>query len=107
MADKWVMQITGCSALSKYGRDFVTNGDVESWLAEPGGIAVAVNRVMRASGYKKTKEPQVGDVGLVFHKNRLCMAIRGQQGWFSRDESGLVLTPHNTLWKAWRVTPGD
>jgi hypothetical protein len=107
IADKWITQRTGASALRRYGRDFTDGADVEAWLKEPGGITVAVNRVMRACGYQKTKDPQPGDVGLVLHKQRLCMAICAPSGWFSRDESGLILVPHSAVWKAWRIPPGD
>lgn len=70
MADRWVALVTGISPLEHYGRNFETDAEVQAWLAEPGGIAVAVNRVMRASSFAKAKAPRIGDVGLVIHGER-------------------------------------
>lgn len=103
MADKWVMLVKGFSPLARYGRNFVTDDDVQSWLAEPGGIAVAVNRVMRCSDFAKTKTPQSGDVGLAVHNQRLCMSVLAPQGWISRDETGMICVAPGEFWKAWRV----
>ncbi|BCH32644.1 hypothetical protein MesoLjLc_45740 [Mesorhizobium sp. L-8-10] len=103
MADKWVTRVTGFSALARFGRDFRTDEDVRAWLAEPGGLAVAVNRVMRAGGFAKTRDPQAGDVGLIVHAGRLCMAIHAGSVWVSRDDSGMIGAPLGAGWKAWRV----
>lgn len=103
MVDKWIREVTGFSALGRFGRDFHNDEDVRQWLAEPGGIAVAVNRVMRACGYQKTKEPQVGDVGLVVHRERLAMAIRGRDAWLGRDDAGMFCAASGAVWKAWRI----
>lgn len=103
MADKWVVERLGLSTLTQFGRDFTTDEDVRDWLAEPGGIAVAVNRVMRKNGFSKTSQPQAGDVGLVIHKQRLCMAVCTGSGWLSRDEDGLIGVPIDAIWKAWRI----
>ncbi len=103
IADNWVMTALCFSPLQRAGRDYVTDSDVEAWLSEPGGIAVAVNRVMRKSGLKKTNSPQVGDVGLVFYRQRLCMAIRTASGWLSRDETGIFVAPISATWKAWSI----
>lgn len=104
MIDKWIRLTSGFSALSRFGRDFETDEDVARWLSEPGGIAVAVNRVMRSAGFQKTKEPQEGDVGLVIHDRRLCMAIKVGAQWFSRNEAGMIGVPLSALWKAWKIT---
>lgn len=103
MADKWFAARTGFSALASYGRDFETEDDVQEWLAEPGSIAVAVNRVMRSSGCSKTGTPRKGDVGLVVHDSKLCMAIHAGDCWVSRDDGGLIGAPLSAVWKAWRV----
>lgn len=103
MAEKWVMLVKGFSPLDRYGRNFTSDIDVQAWLAEPGGIAVAVNRVMRCSDFAKTKTPQPGDVGLAVHDQRLCMSVLAPHGWMSRDESGMICVPPDKFWKAWRV----
>lgn len=109
MADRWVALVKGFSPLDHYGRGFETDAEVRAWLSEPGGIAVAVNRVMRACGFAKTKGPGIGDVGLVIHGERtgalvpVSMAILGRNGWHSRNAAGLMLLPGETLWKAWAI----
>lgn len=101
LVDRWITARTGQSALLRFGRDFETDEDVRRWLSEPGGIAVAVNRVMRACGYPKTKEPKVGDVGLVFHGGLMAMAILTGGGWAGCGDSGLFCVPQH--WKAWSI----
>ena len=103
MADKWVVELLGFSPLRAFGRDFENDEDVRQWLSEPGGIAVAVNRVMRANGFSKTNKPQIGDVGLGFRGDLLCAAIKAPRGWVSRDDGGLFTIPDVALWKAWKV----
>ena len=102
MVDKWITEATGQSALGRFGRDFENEGDVQEWLAEPGGLAVAVNRVMRTCGFAKTKEPLPGDVGLVIKEGKtLCMAILTNNGWLVRDDRGFSVVP--SFWKAWAI----
>ena len=105
MIDKWIKMHWGFSALARFGRDFETDEDVERWLAEPGGLAVAVNRVLRTGGFAKTKEPILGDVGLVVKDRRLCMALHAGGQWVSRDENGMIGTQLAHVWKAWEVSP--
>ncbi len=109
IADRWVAVRRGFSPLAHYGREIRTSEDVQAWLVEPGGIAVAVSRVMRAGGFAKTKTPQIGDVGLVLHDGQegdrrpMSMAIRGPRGWHSRNSGGLLLLSLDALWKAWSI----
>jgi hypothetical protein len=102
-ADRWVTLITGMSPLAVSGRIHRCESDARKWLEEPGGIAVAVNRVMRRAGFVKTKQPIIGDVGLVVHKGKLAVAIHAGSFWFTRDEAGLSGVPLAACWKAWRV----
>lgn len=111
-ADRWVKSVTGISPMSAFGRQHATEGEAREWLAEPGSIAVAVNRVMRKSGLKKTSTPRPGDVGLIVVGDaagvrRLCMAIHAGNVWFSRDEDGFIGAPSSALWKAWRIQEGS
>lgn len=105
MVDKWIRRHWGFSALARFGRDFETEEEVARWLAEPGSIAVAVNRVMRAGGFAKTKTPISGDVGLIVKERRLCMAIHAGCQWVSRDENGMIGAPLGHVWKAWETSP--
>lgn len=103
IVDDWIRAETGASALALYGRDYATDADVDEWLAEPGGLAIAVNRVMRAAGFQKTSVPHAGDVGLVIYAGLLRMAVHSGDAWISRDERGLVAAPLSAVWKAWRI----
>jgi|SRR5690606_10530830 len=94
----------------KTGKDFIpiiaayeTAEDAERALSDFGGLAVAVNRVMRAAGFSKTEDPQPGDVGLVIHGGKLCVAVNSGRYWFSHDENGLIGAPLNAVWKAWSI----
>lgn len=102
-ADRWVWTQTGFSPLTAYGRVHKSEFEAREWLSCPGGLAVAVNRVMRACGFEKTKAPQLGDVGLVMSAGRLCVAIHAGRFWFSRDEDGLIGAPLDSVWKTWRI----
>jgi hypothetical protein len=103
IVDDWIYARLGYSALARYGREYTTNDDVAKWLEEPGGLAVAVNRVMRACGIAKTREPRAGDVGLVAYAGLLRMAIHTGNAWISRDDKGFVAAPLTARLKAWRI----
>jgi len=64
---------------------------------------VAVNRVMRGAGFPKTNDPKPGDVGLIVHNGKLCVAVNTGECWFSHDENGLIGAPLNAVWKAWSI----
>jgi hypothetical protein len=103
-ADRWICAQLGFSPRLNYGRAYETEEDAREWLAEPGSIAVAVNRVMREAGIPKTKHPLAGDVGLIFHAgDQLCGAINTGTYWFSRDEHGFIGEPLTACWKAWKI----
>lgn len=106
-ADRWMRGIVGFSLLSHFGREIKNDADAKAWLQSPGGIAVGVNRVMRAAGMKKTKDPQKGDVGLIVHEGKLCVAIHAGTFWFSRHEGGFIGAPLAAVWKAWRIECPD
>lgn len=72
-------------------------------LESRGGLALLVNRSLRAVGIIKTNEPQSGDVGLILHQGKFCMAIHAGDFWFSHDQNGLIGAPLDTIWKAWRI----
>jgi hypothetical protein len=103
-ADRWVRLALGFSPMAAYGMAYSGPQEAQEWLSAPGGLAVAFNRVMRASGLRRTKEPQPGDIGLVFAgKGRLAVAIHAGRCWFSHDERGVIAAPLDAVWKAWRV----
>jgi hypothetical protein len=103
-ADRWVRRALGFSPMAVYGMAYSGPTEAEAWLRQPGGLAVAFNRVMRASGLRRTKEPRPGDIGLVFAgQGRLAVAIHAGRCWFSHDEHGLIAAPLDAVWKAWSV----
>lgn len=102
-ADRWMRGVIGASPLMTYGRVHGDEAEARAWLEQPGGIAVAVNRVMRCCGLPKTNDPQPGDVGLIVHRQKLCIAIHAGSFWFSRDADGLIGAPLSAVWKAWKV----
>ncbi len=100
--DRWVAHATGVSPLDVYGRRHDSEAEAEAWLAEA-NLAVLMNRAMRAAGFKKTRDPQPGDVGLIVVAGKLCAAIFTGRLWFSHDAAGVVGAPPGTVWKAWGV----
>ncbi len=58
---------------------------------------------MRKAGFHKTEEPVDGDVGLIVHNGKLCVAVHGGDIWFSHDEAGCIGAPLNAVWKAWSI----
>ncbi|MCV9965449.1 hypothetical protein OIU34_26580 [Pararhizobium sp. BT-229] len=102
-ADRRVEEIVGFSPLQRFGRDYPDEASARAWLSEPGGIAVAVNRVMRLSGFKKVDQPHVDDIGLIIFAGRMMAAIWTGAVWFSRDEGGFIGAPLEAAWKIWRI----
>ncbi len=99
--DRWVRARLGFSPFDRYGRRHHDEAEARAWLAEPGSIAVATNRIMRASGIRKTADPKPGDIGLILHEKRLCMAIFTGDLWIARAETGFVAV--RSAWKAWAI----
>nr|WP_244430511.1 hypothetical protein [Brucella rhizosphaerae] len=77
--------------------------DATALLIERGGFPIIVNRAMRLVGFEKSDEPTTGDVGLILHHRKMCLAIHAGSFWFSRDESGLIGASLDAIWKAWRI----
>lgn len=103
-ADRWVNAVSGISPMRTYGRMHQTRDEAVAWMNEPGGIVVAYNRIMRAAGFKKTKSPVAGDIGLIVNPDRrACVAIFSGDEWFSRHEDGMIIAPRGAFWKAWSI----
>lgn len=102
-ADRWVLAARGTSPLAIYGRTHRNYADADAWLAEPGGLAAAVPRVLRAAGLKRATDLRAGDVGLVRTADCLCVAIWTGAVWFSRDQTGLLGIPAACTRQAWSV----
>ncbi|RWO08237.1 hypothetical protein [Mesorhizobium sp.] len=101
--DKWVRRLTGFSPLAAAGRQLRDAEDAIAILSEPQSFVVTVNRVARSAGFKKTREPIPGDVGIVAHNDILYPAVHAGNIWFSRHSTGAIAIPIERYWKAWRI----
>ena len=102
-ADRWIKLQAGKSPLAHAGLVYRDEYDATALLIERGSFPVVVNRAMKLVGFEKTNAPQTGDVGLILHNRKMCLAIHAKTFWFSRDESGLIGAPLDAIWKAWRI----
>lgn len=102
-ADRWINVQTGKSPLAQAGLIYSDEFDATAILIERGSFPVIVNRAMRLVSFEKTDAPQTGDVGMIMHNRKLCLAIHAETFWFSRDETGLIGAPLDAIWKAWRI----
>lgn len=102
-ADRWVKTCTGISPLACSDLRYANEAQAALILKCRGLLPILVNRAMRLSGFDKTSSPVCGDVGLIIHKQKMCMAIHAGQFWFSHDETGLIGAPLDAIWKAWRI----
>ena len=102
-ADRWVNICTGISPLARSGHGYSNETQAVLILKCRGLLPILVNRAMRLSGFDKTSSPVCGDVGLIIHKQKMCMAIHAGELWFSHDETGLIGAPLDAIWKAWRI----
>ncbi|WP_421565904.1 DUF6950 family protein [Ochrobactrum sp. EDr1-4] len=102
-ADRWIKLQAGKSPLAQAGLVYRDEYDATALLIERGSFPVVVNRAMRLVGFEKSDEPKTGDVGLILHNRKMCLAIHADTFWFSRDESGLIGVSLDAIWKAWRI----
>ncbi len=101
-AARWVLVHAGIDLSPAIGV-YETQEEASRAMSEVGGLAVAVDRVMRKAGFQKTEQPIPGDVGLGVHNGKLCVAVHGGDIWFSHDETGCIGAPLDTVWKAWSI----
>lgn len=87
-ADRWVKFKRGFSPLERYGRTYASEEEAKAWLAESGGIIMAVAKVMKRNGINRTVSPKAGDVGIVAVQDMRCMAIFNGWLWVSRSQRG-------------------
>lgn len=104
-ADRWIFLNSGISPMYEAGFIFSTETEADAILNEYGNIFFASIHGM--SIFKMTKKPIEGDVGLVkIFKGEACLAIKMENGWFSRNEEGIMIIPENAVFmKAWKICP--
>lgn len=98
--NRWVIEATGIDPMHE--RKHKSQADMDKWLEASGGLLKAVTKVMNASPFCRTRNPQTGDIGLIIHNNKLCVAINAGDFWVSRDESGLIGAQTKPV-RAWRI----
>lgn len=107
-ADRWVKTKTGISPLANYGRLVIDEEHAKSWL-DAESIFSAIKSVMRETPFLMTKSPDKGDIGVIMLTDRIgAMAIHTGKRWFTRNESGLIMTSLDAiLLRAWCIECPD
>jgi len=85
----WIKERTGVDVFAAYGRDY-TPAEAAKWLAEPGGLPIAMRKVMRSCGFAQTRKPQTGDIGSLSSPHHHVAAIRGRHEWLWLSPGGIV-----------------
>lgn len=104
MVDGCVRQETGISPLETVAYKYVNDYEGRVIISEHGGLARATSKAMRRSGFKRTKSPQVGDVGVIEMFGRECVAIFDGEFWIGRDHTGIPTDPRARVIAAWRIS---
>lgn len=101
--NNWVKLKTTVSPLEEFGRP-ITQEDAKDWLNEE-NLLKAVSSVMQKTNFARTKTPKIGDIGLiVIDPQTIAMAIKTEAFWFTRNESGLIAKPFETVClRAWSI----
>lgn len=91
-ADGWLVANGKPSAITGSAYDFDTEAGAEALMARR-SLPVMVARVMRAAGYKTTKAPEVGDIGVLAFPEKdgtkVVCAVRGKSLWLFRSDTGI------------------
>lgn len=102
--DRWVIRLAGFSPVIALGKRLRNAEDAAELMSLHRSFVVLVSRVAAAGGFKKTKSPVVGDVGLIINeKGILCPAIHAGDCWFSRHETGALAVPLDKFLRAWSI----
>lgn len=83
----WIKERTGVDVFAAYGRSY-NAADAAKWLAEPGGLPIAMRKVLRTCGFAQTKKPRIGDIGVLANEAMAFAAIRGGTSWLWLSPSG-------------------
>ena len=105
-AEGWVRLATGRAPIAAMGWSFASETEALAILPRRGGLLAAMCLAMGRSGFSRTRQASVGDVGLVVpaRTERACAAILNEAGWVSRDADGFILVPRDgRVLRAWRI----
>lgn len=102
--DRWILKLAGFSPVVALGKRLSNAEDAAELMSLHRSFIVLVSRVATAGGFKKTKTPVVGDVGLIINeKGILCPAIHAGDCWFSRHETGALAVTLDRFLRAWSI----
>lgn len=87
-ADRWCRQASGRSFIAAYGRDYDTAKGAAR-LIEERPLPIHIARAMRKAGFRMTRDPMPGDIGVVALGQMVVCAVRGDRMWFFRGSSGI------------------
>lgn len=102
-ASKWVKLASGIDPVTRDNRKmFRRFSEIKE---DSVFFAVLVNRAMRGKGFKKTQDPQIGDMGLVITPDlsSVSLAILAPYGWVFREKQGVSMVQNEFVWKAWAI----
>lgn len=101
-ADRWFKIRCGWSPMEEYGRLVVDEARMDEWKKEPGGIVRGMKNVMRNVPRRRDRYVP-GDVGIIAVEQKVCIAIRDVENWWSRDYDGFIVANDEYVFAAWKV----
>lgn len=102
--DRWVTERLGWSPFERFGRQVGDERGMDSWLSQKGGLLSAAFDVTRGiASVEREGVPQPGDVGLIIVEKKVCLAIRGDELWWSRDHDGFITCDDSHAYRTWVV----
>lgn len=101
--DRWAQRRAGVSFIAALGVDFADQAGAEALMSRF-AMPIWIGRAMRAAGFRPTRDPVVGDIGVIVVGPFLALAIRGSHAWLWRDENGIHSTPLSIrVLASWRI----
>jgi hypothetical protein len=107
--DLWLQHLGRPSALDPCPYAFDSDAQAKVFLSRL-PLPLMVARAMRLAGYRMTKMPKSGDVGVIAFPSRDGMmavcAVRGERLWLYRGDKGISAAgSHARVVGAWSVAP--
>ena len=101
--DRWVFDQTGISPMQDYGISYLSEEESKSLLKKEKGILVGISEAMNCSGFMRTKNPSVGDVGIILFDDKIAPAIYTGSSWFTRHKDGFVDQVNPKVLRIWKI----
>ncbi len=107
--DLWLQHLGHPSALDPSPYAFDSDAEAEVFLSRL-PLPIMVARAMRMAGYRMTKAPKTGDVGVIAMKAddgiMVVCAVRGSRLWLFRGDKGISAAGNYArVVGAWSVAP--